>query len=389
MNVTYSGLIGSITVDSCGTLQPNSGPVAYTTKTCDPEIVTFHGPPAPAPSPSAGPTLAPGQNLVDCIDKFVSNPMCQPLPANPAIAPNSAAWSALEFQSGHQGFAPLGIGTGKGSDDGSEPITDLPIGAPFASLVMSCDVEVYSAGTCASHGDPNGSTQQIPLNGYVAANSDHHLAVDNHAYAGEFDYWNAPFPIIFSGTWHVGGAGFCPWSGNGTGCSGSTATNIVTSMGAITQDLLTKAESTPNGTLPYALGASVLCGDPTYVFPATSSDGSNTNTSSACVGHTGAGQRPPEGTRWFLNLTDDQVNATNNAPYVKAILRTINKQHFGGTITDTNWSGAPGLAMQYHHDPFTPQAIEAKLTGTNFELPITTNGIDLSTEIIFCSNGTC
>jgi hypothetical protein len=88
-------------------------------------------------------------------------------------------------------------------------------------------------------------------------------------------------------------------------------------------------------------------------------------------------------------MTDAQVNATNNKPYVLAILRTIDKQHYGGTITDTNWSGAPGLSMQYHHDPFTPQEAEAGLTGTNFQLPITVNGINLATQIVFCTNGTC
>jgi hypothetical protein len=39
-------------------------------------------------------------------------------------------------------------------------------------------------------------------------------------------------------------------------------------------------------------------------------------------------------------------------------------------------------------DSCAPQAAEAGITGTSFSLPITNNGVDLTT-IVFCSNGSC
>jgi hypothetical protein len=311
--------------------------------------------------------------------------MCVPLPSSPSISTNSAAWAALLFQSGHNSLAGLPIGKG----DESEPITFLGLTDSYASLVMACNKETYSPGTCAGNGDPNGSIQQIPLDIAVSQGSDHHAAVANASLQGDVYYWLAPYPPVFTGTWAVGGAGFCKWSGPGTGCSGSTATDIATSMGGIEADALTAAEADPvHGVLNYALSASALCADPSFVYPATSSDGSNTNSTPACAGHTGAGQRPPEGTRWYLPYTDAQINATANAPYVKVILRTVDVQHYGGTITDTNWTGAPGLSPQSGQGDFSKQEAEAGLTGPNFTLPITTNGIDL-TKTVFCTNGTC
>ncbi len=381
VNVTYSGLIGAITVDSCGTLQPNSGPVAYTTKTCDPMVVTFHGAPLPAvnPSPIAAAPL-------NCIGKFVANPMCKPLPANPSASTSSAAWAALLFQSGHNSIAGFSIGNG----DEGEPITFLGVHDPYVALTLQCNKQTYSPGTCATHGNPDGSMQKIPLNIFVSTGSDHHAAISSVELQGDVYYWLAPSPPVLTGSaWPVGGAGFCPWSGDGTNCSGSTATNIATSLGGITSDALNAAEADPvHGVLPYAISTSALCADPTFVFPATSSDGSNTNSSSACAGHTAAGQRPPEGTRWFLPYTDEQIDATSNLPYVKAILRTMDEQHYGGLVTDTNWWGAPGLAVQYAQGDYSKQEAEVGAKGTSFTLPITTNGVDL-TKIVFCTNGTC
>lgn len=379
MNITYSGLIGSVSVASGGSLI-SGGPVTYTTKTADPMVVVFTGAPQPVASPNPFASMP-----AICIGKFVANPMCKPLPANPSISPNSAAWAKLLFQNGHDSFAGLPIGSG----DESEPITWLGLIDAYASMVMSCDKETYSPGTCANNGDPNGSVQQIPLDIAVSQGSDHHAAVSSAALQGDVYYWLAPYPPVFTGTWHVGGAGFCPWSGDGTGCSGSTATDIATSMGDITSDALTAAEADPvHGVLPYALSTSALCADPSFVKPAVSSDGSNTNSTPACAGHTGAGGRPPEGTRWFLPYTDAQINATANAPYVKVILRTMDEQHYGGNVTDTNWTGAPGLSPQSSQGDYSKQEAEAGLTGPNFTLPITSNGIDLTT-IVFCTNGTC
>ena len=219
---------------------------------------------------------------------------------------------------------------------------------------------------------------------------DHHLLWDDFADNGEVDLWDADQPGNGS-TLHVGGGGFCQWGTDGTGCSGSTATQIDTSLGGVDAALLQAAESDPHGTLPYALAVAGLCNDPTFVYPAKASDGSNSDGAPACSGHTGPGQRPPEGTRWFLALHDADINATNNAPYVKVLLRTLDEDHYGATIVDTNWNYAPeGYQLQFNRGNYAFAAAEAGIPyGADVGLPITTNGINLSTAVKFCSNGTC
>ncbi len=324
---------------------------------------------------------------------YVSNPICKPLPSNPSISPNSAAWAALEFQSGHDNIGGLGCaGACTGNvNEGSEPLDQLNPADPSINVVTSCNKEPYAAGTCKGNGVPSGTPLALPVGMYVEQGSDHHCAADIVIMGEEFDGWLCDDPVV-SPTLNLGGGGVCPWSGDGTGCSGSTATDIATSLGGIDPNALAAAEASPNGTLPYAISASVLCGDPSFVYPAKSSDGANTNSSSACVGHTGAGQRPPEGTRWFLNLTDAQINATNNLPYVKVLLRTVDREHYGGYIGDTNWSGAPGLSFAWRHDAWLGPAAELGINPNatpTYSIPVTTNGIDLSKSVTFCTNGTC
>lgn len=353
------------------------GQTAYTTLTHPPMIVEFFSPPVVPPNPNPN---------TRCTVVFTSNPMCKPLPANPALSPNSAAWAALLFQAGHDQIGGISVGT----QEESEPLDIITQGAALLSLPLDCSKESYSAYSCSHNGNPSGTMQTLPLDTYVSQGSDHHSSHDDPVAKGEYDYWLAPYPFSTTLTsWTVGGAGFCSWSGPGTGCSGSTATDIATSLGGVDMYDLSAAEGSANGSLPYALSVSALCADSTYVYPAVSSDGANTDTSSACTSALGAGARPPEGTRGYLALTDAQIDATTNAPYVKALLRTADEQHMGFTITDTNWSGAPGLSVAYRAQPFTAQGAEIGLAG-NFTLPITTTGLpDLATIVRFCSNGSC
>jgi hypothetical protein len=358
--------------------------------------------PTPAPTstptatPTATPTSTPTSTQVTSTNQcvyFRSNPMCSPLPATKAVASNSGAWASLLFQSGHDALQSIEVtnSTAYVNDvnDGSEPLYPLQAGTPAYTETIACNVVSWSAYVCGLT-NQNGAVISVPANLVPASNSDHHASIADYLRGGEEDFWLFPTGgLTNNGTLNVGGAGFCSWSGDGTNCSGSTATNIATSLGGIDPADLKAAEAS-GGTLPYAISVSALCADPSYVYPATASDGSNTNSSSACSGHTGPGQRPPEGTRGFLNLTDAQVNATNNAPYVKVILRTMDAQHLGFTVTDTNWSGAPGLAPQYRKGDWTFAESEAGLpTSGVVSLPVTTNGINLSTQTVFCSNGTC
>ena len=183
--------------------------------------------------------------------------------------------------------------------------------------------------------------------------------------------------------------GACAYDGDGTDCSGSTATGIATSLGAIDPRDVKRAEKNAHGTLPYAIATSALCASPTWVYPASFSDGANTDNTPACHDGTKPNGRPPEGTRYFLDMSDADVNATSNPPYAKVILRTLDREHFGGTITDTNWAGAPGLSFAFLRDGWAAYANLGLPATGSVPLPITSNGIDLASKLRFCANGTC
>jgi hypothetical protein len=319
--------------------------------------------------------------------------MCKPLPSNPNVSPQSAAWAALEFQSGRNSFGGLSLSNAANefadSNDDSEPIQELVPGSPTIAQTISCGAVAWGPAFCTKMG-MQGKVVNVPAGMMPEGNADHHYSFDDSGAGGEYDFWLATMPGQPGATMTVGGAGFCRWGGDGTGCSGSTATNIATSIGGLDAVAIQAAESDPHGTLGYAVSVNALCADSTYVYPATSSDGSNTNSSSACSANTGAGQRPPEGTRWFLNKTDADIDAANYPAYDKVILRTMDVQHYGGLIVDTNWSGAPGLSVEYHRGNYAFAAAEVGVPyGTDVSLPVSTTGLNLQNDIVFCSNGTC
>jgi hypothetical protein len=309
------------------------------------------------------------------------------------VSAQSSAWAALLFQSGRDSFGPIVMANVADpftdTSDGSEPLEELAPGAATVAQTISCGAVSWGPTMCGRDG-LQGKVLNVPADMLPAGNSDHHYSYDDPNAGGEYDFWLATPPGAAGSTLTVGGAGFCRWGSDGTNCSDATATNIATSIGDLDPALIQNAESSPNGTLGYAISATALCADTTYVYPASASDGFNTNSSPACAGALAAGARPPEGVRWFLNKSDADVNATNNPPYVKAILRTIDRQHYGGTIVDTNWSGAPGLSMNFHRGNYNFAATEAGLGyAQNITLPISTNGINPATDIVFCTNGTC
>jgi len=274
--------------------------------------------------------------------------------------------------------------------DGSEPTYVLPSGSGIAH-VLNCGGFSWSIWAC-ERAHLQGATVFVPAESYPEGSSDRHLAWNDDANRREIDLFAASRPDDRSGSpLDVGAAGQCAYDGDGTNCSMSTATNIATSLGTIDPTLVAAAESDPHGSLPYAISASALCADRSFVYPATASDGGNTDGFPACAGRTAPGMRPPEGVRFFLDLGDAQIDATTNAPYVKVILRTLDREHFGGVITDTNWYGATGLAFQFMRGGWTTIArSEAGVTGNgDATLPITTDGIDVRSALTFCSNGTC
>jgi hypothetical protein len=243
---------------------------------------------------------------------------------------------------------------------------------------------------CGSHG-LQGATIAVPAGMEPAGNSDHHYSFNDDARQREVDFWLAQgLPTTSGATLTIGAGGVCPWSGDGTNCSGSNATNIAGSLGSIDEADYQRGEAGPNSSFGHAISFSALCADPSYVYPATASDGSNTNSSSACGGHTGANGRPPEGTRVYLDMSDAQVDAMSLPAYAKAWWRTLDREHEGGFIADTNWSGAPGLSPAYQRDNFSQQAREAGVTVAPYAaVPMSVGTINMAQSIKFCSNGTC
>jgi len=331
---------------------------------------------------------------------FASNPMCHALPASPSVSGSSGSWSAIEFGSGTDSFGDIQVSNAANpyldSYDDSYPIENEPLGSATIKQVVDCNNASWSYSICASTG-MNGKVVNVPADMIPEGSSDHHFSYNDHVDRGEVDFWDANGPSYSNdgGTLHVGGAGFCAWGGTGTGCSGSTATNIDTALaGGIDAALTQAAEAdSAHGHLPYALGATAVCADVSanFDYPATGSDGTNTNSTPACAGHLGTRARPPEGVRWFLAMHDADVNATDNVPFVKVLLRTMDEDHFGGTITDSNWSGtSAGLQLLFHRGNYAFAAAEEGIYyGTDVGIPMTSRGIDLATAVRFCTNGTC
>jgi hypothetical protein len=349
--------------------------------------------PSAAPSASPKPTAAPVDGT-SCTH-FVSNPVCHQLPAAPKVSAYSAAWAALDFQPGRNYVPSFSAKPGSDpfleSQDGSDPpLGELTSGGASLAVVVDCDAASWGPYVCGNNGIEN-KTLNVPAGIMPAGNSDHHYSFNDDAAQKEYDFWLVQnIPTASGQTLHIGAGGVCAWSGDGTNCSGSNATNIAGSLGSITEADFVRGESGPNASFGHAISFSTLCADPSYVYPAVSSDGSNTNTSSACSGHTGTNGRPPEGTRVYLDMSDAQVDAMNLPAYAKAWWRTLDREHEGGFIADTNWSGAPGLSPAFQRDDFSQQAREAGVDPVPYaQVPIGLGTINMAQNIKFCSSGTC
>ncbi len=360
---------------------------------------------APA-APQASPAHLHGAVGRSGCEHYRTNPICRPLPREPVISPYSHAWAAAEFQTGRDYFSSFGANTGimrlgpfTLSKDGSDPpVGHVTAGSAVVAQVVACDRAAWSSHTCEAQ-KMNGATVNFPVGAEPAGNSDHHYSWLDDVKRGNFDCWLCARPTSPGAVIHVGGLGFCPWDknapgdelGDGTSCSNATATNIETTLGSIAEaDFSASAEDPVHGTFGHAIAFSALCADTTFVFPATASDGSNTNGTAACASYLGAHGRPPEGTRLFLDMSDEAVDALPLPSYNKAWLRTLDREHYGGIITDTNWDGAPGLSAAYRRDDFAPEARAAGVTPSPFAaIPIDLASVNLARDIRFCASGDC
>jgi hypothetical protein len=278
---------------------------------------------------------------------YPSSPYHVAIPQTPAFVSNtqSTAWNAMQNAQTFSGIIISEDGTNV--NDGSEPTTYT--NGDGTSYVLACDKDSYSASSCANPAnvrDLNGAVVAFPLGVVAEGSSDHHVVNIDTAGGIEDDIWEGqPLPAQAGQTWPVGGAGECALSGNGVGCGGATATNIVATLGLVrAEDILycLQVSSAPTTcVLPYAVSVALACNGPGIEFPATASD-------AQC----GAGKGSPstriaEGTRGCLDLTDTQINAGPYRNYEKVIYRTMDCSHYGVFDRDTAYSGGPGLSVTY------------------------------------------
>ncbi len=360
------------------------------------QIVVTTSAPSSSATPGALSTTGVAAAVIDASTicaHFASNPMCRPLPASPAVSTSSGRWAALEFQAGRSSLGNLQQSNVADpfldNRDTSEPVFSVTPGVATIAQVVQCSLVSYGPTKCKQFGLEN-TRLDVPANMEPEGSPDHHYSFDSATAGGEYDFWLSNAPGVAGGTLTVGTAGFCKWGGDGTGCSDATASQIVTSLGGLDPALIANAEKNPSGTLGYALSTVALCADTTWVYPATQSDGADTNATPACAGSTAAGDRPPEGTRWFLNVSDATIDALSIPAYAKVILRTADAQHYGGVLVGTNWSGAPGLSIAAHRGNYNFMATEAGIAvAPDIDIPLYSTGLNLATAVQFCTNGTC
>jgi hypothetical protein len=208
---------------------------------------------------------------------------------------------------------------------------------------------------------------------------------------------------------HVGGAGYCAWDSDGTSCSGADAINVAMTIGTIDPVTLAYVDKYggSTGTLPFALEMGAICALPEnygseaqyvgFVYPANNSDGAATQGENGCT----LNNAPAEGTRFFINRTDAQINALSVPNFMKVILRTMDKQHHGAFVGDSQWRqssyGFASVGTNGGYAAWQFALTEAKIVPPNENgvtlIPFSTGvgGPDPLTpaDFVFCRSGTC
>jgi hypothetical protein len=240
-------------------------------------------------------------------------------------------------------------------------------------------------GTCAVEGKTvYVESSEQPEDGGTSGEDSHFAIVDTGS-GNEYDFWGTAWPPS-NGALTIGWGGSCPLSGPGYATCSATASGAALSLGIIrAKDLV--AAVADGGTLPYALAGDVKCSNG-FVAPMTS----GYSTSAGC---------PPLGARAYLALHDSDVNASSASGIVKALLRTIDEDHYGLFVVDQN-GGEDGFTLTAESDvTYTAFGLPGPLNATvvplaqsegilysqpsngvwYVQLPAT--GIDLSSEMRF------
>jgi hypothetical protein len=305
------------------------------------------------------------------------------IPSNPTVNANSDAWLARlgELGLGKFQFAENAAGLSK---DYSYPIYPMSALVPGAVPVKIHCTETW--GTCKLEGKTVYlAPSELPEDS--GAPGDGHMTFIDSSAGKEDDLFVTHLPAK-NGVLTIDWGGTCNLDGSGAdngGCS-ATAASTPLSLGIIRANDLLLAIKSPVGSLPYALQVGTKCSNG-VVPPAINGDGHTPG----CA---------PQGSRVYLAMHDTEVDATTLTPIAKAILRTIDEDHYGMILTDTN-GGEDGFSLQCESgltytafgkpDPWTTLFVpEAKNEGLNtkpykdeYYIPLPLSGVDLAGKLKF------
>lgn len=242
--------------------------------------------------------------------------MNQPLPANPAVDPNSTGIVANLNSGPHNAdFSEFGTTV----DDTADANT---------TVTLHC---TESWGTCSLEG----KTLAVNSSWRPSWGSDHAMVVIDRKARKVYDLWQVATTssgtiATAGGTLSTSWGGVTSLDGNGQN-SGATGSNLSHLFGMVRTFEMANAISSPATAIQHALHFSSSYTCPTYRYPATKSDGSS---SGYCI---------PEGTRVFL---DSSANCNAVTPVgAEAVCYAL--QRYGTYDTDTG--GSP-FAMGFEGD---------------------------------------
>jgi hypothetical protein len=293
--------------------------------------------------------------------------MVQKIPSNPQPDPSSSAWIS-ESQIGNTiGRFQFFANSSGYAQDVTYPIYyTVASSDPHAETIkISCSG--YAGAGCPANGVKLSVDSRVLPEDY-GASGDRHIAFIDKAGGYEHDLFQAQWPPV-NGILTAKEGGQCALGG--TGFSGgdcdATASGVPLSLGTIRATDLLAAIGNPNGSLPYAIAVSTKC-NLGWIAPALNGD----NGGESC--ETG----PPDGARFYLAMHDSDVNALDAPNIVKVLLRTLDEDHYGAMLTDTNGGGAEmsmsresDLTYTVYGEPgpwvsqFVPEAVNEGLTGAS------------------------
>lgn len=238
-----------------------------------------------------------------------TSPFNRKLPANPRLAPDSAAVVRRVT-----GFGPLqhmtGGAAGTTRDWGHPTFFSRP-GDPVYTVECTEDW-----GTCPLEG----KQIRMPDEARPAGGDDGHMTIVDQASGTEYDMWQVQSKTRGGGVVRTSWGGVTSIDGDGRG-SGAVAANFGTAAGKL------RAEELEAGRIEHALFMTVHCDSGKFVFPAQKAGG-------ACADNgESAENAPPMGARFKLDMSAAEIAALNVPSWKKTILTAMSE--YGLIVGDT------------------------------------------------------